>query len=232
MFERFSITLDQESIKDILKIEPTDSYSPVYNASPTMLLPVVTNLEPNGFSYFFWGIPPEWSKSKSVSKKLLNAFKEELLTRKSYSDPFKKRRCLIPADGIYGWKKISKKGKVPYRYVKNNQAPFWMAGLWDEFDGEDGKTNHVFIIITLESNSLLKPVFDEMPAIINLEDANKWLDNNTSEEELLQLLGSFNESEMGSFPVSININNTEYQGRDLLKPAPPIDQFGNYSLFD
>ena len=232
MFDRYSIASTASAIKDRFKVDPTESYEPIYNAHPTSLLPVITDQNPDGLSFFYWGMPPAWSKNKSVSRRLINANISELTTRKTYQTQLNSRRCVVLADGLYGWKKISKKGQIPYRFILNNEEPFLMAGIWDEFDNKDGSVEHVFTIITTDAEDELVTVFDQSPIRLLERHVSDWLNSSQAEDKLIDMLKAADSSPFGNYPVTNRINDPEYQGSDLLKAAPPIDQFGNYSLFD
>ena len=84
MLERYTITLSNDEIRNKYKVDPTPGYHPVYNAAPTHLLPVITHLHPDGFSFFYWGLPPEMTKNKSISQKLINAEVNEITDKISY----------------------------------------------------------------------------------------------------------------------------------------------------
>jgi putative SOS response-associated peptidase YedK len=133
----------------------------------------------------------------------------------------------VPADGLYYWKKVSKKGKIPYRLILNNQEVFYMAAIWDEFD-QDGQLIHTFNILTMPSNESVREFSPTMPVIFSLNEGNGWLkgDNKKLEEQI------DDKRLFGSYPVSSKINNMEIDQADLIKQSSPMDQFGNYSLFD
>jgi len=230
MFERYTLSTSAEVLGKALNVEVPDRYAPRFNAAPTGLLPVITNEHPEGVSFFYWGLPPSMAKSKSVSKKLTNAEITELTSKASYKNSLSSRRCIIPANGLYYWKKVSKKGKVPYRFILNDENIFVMAGLWDEFD-LDGTIVHTFNIITKPANVIIQPLSPTMPLIVESEQINRWLSANDL-DTALNLLQSDTEINFGSYPVSSKINNIEIDQADLINQSSPMDQFGNYSLFD
>lgn len=232
MSERYSICASKEELQGRLQVEVTDSYQPRFNAAPGQLLPVITNDSPLGFSFFYWGIDPKWSKNKNISRKLINADREVLLEKPSYRKALASRRCLVPADGFYGWKSIGKKSKVPYRIILNQEAVFCMAGLWEEYQNELGEPVHTFSIITTEANSLVASISDRMPAILAPSMEKSWLDTHISGEELLDLLRPYPADNMGQYTVSPMINSTKTDKASMVQPVPPVDQFGNYTLFN
>ncbi len=230
---RYSIGASAEKIAERFNVTaPSEGYEARYNAAPTQLLPIIANSSPKGISYFYWGTIPGWSKNKSISPKLINAPTETLKEKATFKNALKKRRCLIPADGFYEWKRISKKGKVPYRIVMNSKDIFSFAGLWEEFEDENEKTVHTFTIITTTANATLRPIHNRMPAILDQENEQKWLKESTTEEDLLSMLKPYPSDKMSSYTVSHRINQVANEGISLIQPCAPVDQFGNYSLFD
>jgi putative SOS response-associated peptidase YedK len=117
MIERYSITTSAKDIRERFSVDVPDYYKPHYNAAPTQLLPVITTGS-KGISLFYWGLPPDWAKNKSVSEKVINLKAESLREKPSLRKAMLKKRCIIPADGFYAWKKIGKKTMVPYTVMK------------------------------------------------------------------------------------------------------------------
>jgi putative SOS response-associated peptidase YedK len=233
MIERYTLTVSPEEIKKQLNVDPTPGYKHVFNAAPTHLLPVITHLQPEGFSFFYWGLPPEMTKNKPISRKLINASTDQIASKISYKNALLKRRCLIPADGFYLWKQISKKGKVPYRFIFNNEEVFMIAGIWEEFDSENSTDTHTFsMIINTARTDNFKTFSESIPAIIRKSNVKEWLSSDTQEDRLIKLLNDYPKEEMGFYPVSSMISNIHLNDRKLIKPSKPVDQFGNYSLFD
>ena len=233
MLERYSISSTREELEiRFPNIEVTDHYSPRYNAAPSQLLPVVTSDNPDGFSFFYWGTVPKWSRNKTISRKLINADKEELNIKPSYRKALSKHRCLIPADGFYGWKSLSKKSRIPYRIILNEATPFYIAGLWQEYLNESDQVIHTFCMVTIDANELIAPISDKMPAILKASDESKWLELHHTMEDLLELLQPFPAEQMGMYTVSPMIDSNKVDQPSMIKPAPPVDQHGNFTLFN
>ena len=185
MFDRYTIAATKEKLLTMFGVEIPDGFKPQYNAAPTRLLPVITNESPKGISFFYWGLPPSMSKSKTVSKRLMNAEMDLLETKSSYKNTIQNQRCLAVADGLYFWKKLSKKGRVPYRFILNEEEPFFLAGIWDEFEDNDGTQVHTFNIITKPSSVQLSPFSDTMPVILSKEKSDEWLSDDVKESRQL-----------------------------------------------
>ncbi|MEO1049993.1 MAG: SOS response-associated peptidase [Bacteroidota bacterium] len=232
MPERYTIGVKAAQIKERYAVEVPKAYKARYNAAPTQLLPVIANDSPGGLSFFYWGTTPDWSKNKTISTKLINADVESINQKTSLKRALNSRRCIIPADGFYEWKRISKKGRVPHRFVLGNNEIFSIAGIWQEYEDENDTNIHTFMMITTEANSSVSAINDRMPAIIDKNSEQKWLDESTSEDELFGMLTAYPADNMGSYTVAPAVNDPANEGPSLIQVAPPADQFGNYSLFN
>ena len=233
MLERYSLTTSPEQLKERFpEVVITDHYSPRFNAAPSQLLPVITNDSPDGFSFFYWGTVPKWSRNKTISRKLINAEKEELNQKPSYKRALKSHRCLIPADGFYAWKSVGRKSRIPYRIILNNGAPFCIAGLWEEYQDESDTEVHTFSMITIPSNDLIFPVIPKMPAILPSSREKEWLNTHMSIDNLLDLLSPVPAEQMGLYTVSPMIDSNQLDLPSMVNPAPAVDQFGNFTLFN
>jgi putative SOS response-associated peptidase YedK len=232
MCGRYSLSKSKIQLEERFQAEMLGDFKPRYNIAPTQLVPVITSESPKGFSFFYWGITPDFGKNKPVSQKFINAKAETVHEKISFKNSFQKRRCLVPVDGFYEWKKLGKKTKIPYRFTLANDEAFAFAGIWEEYENELGESNHTFLILTTEPNSLVSEVHDRMPVILKREDEKKWLDKYSSQEELIKMLSPYQADEMISYTVSPLVNSVSNDSPSLIrKTSAPIDQFGNYTLF-
>jgi putative SOS response-associated peptidase YedK len=188
---------------------------PRYNIAPSQnVLAVTERGEQRFLSYFQWGLIPSWSKEAAG---FINARAETLAEKPSFSEAFEKRRCLIPADGFYEWKK-SGKFRQPHFFQLKNESPFAFAGLWDEWRGTSGLIISC-AIITTTANALLESIHDRMPVILRDEDQDSWLRSNAKPPELRSLLAPFPASEMKSFPVGLDVNHADVDEERLVQPT-------------
>jgi len=232
MVNRYSLAASAEQLTERYAIEISPAYQPNYNASPSQLLPIITNTGPQGLSFFYWGLAPQWAKNKTISEKLINARTELFAEKPVMKKNLMQRRCLVLADGFYGWKKVGKKAMIPYRLVLKTRELFSMAGLWEEYDDEQGESFHTFSIITVPSNELISPMAERMPVIIEQSREKKWLSGETSESDLISMLIGLAAIKMDAYTISPRVNSITVNDAALLLPAPASDQFGNLSLFD
>jgi len=190
----FSITGDP----NLTQLEPS------YNIAPSQPIPVVIQLPKQGRVLMFmrWGLVPSWAKEVNTKFSMINARAETLADKPAYKQPFRHRRCIIPADGFYEWK-ANREGKVPYYIRMEHGTPFGMAGLW-EMRGD----LYSCTIITTEPNSLMKPIHDRMPAILKQDDYEKWLSpKSTQPGDVQSLLKPYNTEDMECWPVSKLVNS-------------------------
>lgn len=146
---------------------------------------------------FLWGLIPSWSKEP---KGFMNARPETVEDKPSFSESYQRRRCLIPADGFYEWKRMGKT-KQPYYFQLTGETPFAFAGIWDEWRN-DGISIASCSIITTTPNDLLAAIHDRMPVILTSEAQDAWLHSDTRIAELRKLMVPFPSHAMKSHPVS------------------------------
>lgn len=184
-------------------------FHPRYNIAPGQEVPVVRRSSPKILEFMHWGLIPSWAKDKKIGYKMINARAESLLEKPSFKRPFQRRRCLVPTDGFYEWKKNEgKEGKIPYRITMKNRELFAFAGLWDIWRDPEGSELHSFTIITTEANELLKPIHNRMPVILRPEAEEAWLDIEGMEIASLQkLLKPYASKELLAYPVGKLVNS-------------------------
>ncbi len=232
MSSRYSICANAVQLAARFSAEVSSAYFPNYNAAPPQLLPVITNTGPQGISFFYWGLAPGLAKNKPISEKVINVRAELIPDKPVYRKMLNERRCLVPADGFYEWKKVGKKTAIPYRYTLQNKELFSIAGLWEEYEDEQGENFHTFTLITCEANELVKITSERMPVILNREAEQSWLSSSSTGEELMALLKPYDSTKMDCYTISPRINLPSANDATLITPTPPADQFGNLTLFD
>jgi putative SOS response-associated peptidase YedK len=142
----------------------------------------VPAMRADGAAALKWGLLPFWSKTAKIEYSTFNARSETLAKSSSFREPFKKRRCLLPASHFYEWSK--EKPKVRHRF--GTDGPFCFAGLWDRWVGEE--TIESCTLITTTANATLEPFHHRMPVILHPSDYGLWLDPAASQDSLMALL--------------------------------------------
>jgi putative SOS response-associated peptidase YedK len=159
-----------------------------------------------------WGLLPSWAKDRKIAWKLINARAETVSTASAFRKAFEKRRCLVPIDGFFEWKKVGKE-KRPYMIAMADRAPFTLAGLWENWkDPDSGEWLRTFTIITTDANELVGQLHDRMPVVIAPEDRERWLSGDKPKE----LLKPYPAERMTMWPVSPKLNSPKNDSPDLL----------------
>ncbi len=232
MIDRYSISASRDLLEKRFSVDVPLHFKPRYNCAPTQLLPVITGADKKGISTFYWGMHPAFAKQKTLSERIINQRAEQIAEKTALKKILMKHRCIIPADGFYGWKKVGKKTMVPYRFTLPDNKLFSFAGIWTEFENEKDEEIHTFSIITLPANESVLSVQERMPLLFSSEQEKLWLDSETPEHRLMELLKTYPKEELVSYTVSSGITDIKNDFASLLKPAPAGDQHGNLTLFD
>lgn len=234
MYDRYTIYSTTESLKDALKVEDIpDRYKPSYNAAPTQLLPIISNENRRGISFFHWGLMTKWSNNKtSISVKSINVTAKTAFQQTGYKNRIKLHRCIVPINGFYVWKRVSKKQRVPYYYFSTQFPILGISGLWEEFEDIDGTISHSYIIMTVPSSPSLIEFETQMPAILEPNDCVAWLgEDNLVEHERLILSITKDHPALTFHSVSPSISQIDINSPALIDAVPASDQLGNYTLF-
>ena len=230
MVNRYSLAAEAKTVSERFSVDTTEAYAPIYNAAPTRLLPVITQESQQGVSFFYWGAPPAWANEKPLAERIINTQAELIAEKTVLKKKLREHRCLVPADGFYGWKRIGKKTSVPYRFTLPDQSPFAIAGLWEEYDDQHGEPHHTFSIVTTASSEWVSPFTDRMPAILDPAQEKGWLISG-NESVVMNMLAMY-PGRLDHYSVSSLVNNVDRNDRTTILPAPAADQFGNLTLFD
>ncbi len=151
------------------------NFSPSRNVSPGQSIVAMTNTDgKTRMGLYVWGLIPFWAKDPSIGKRLINARAETLAEKPSFKNAFVQRRCLIPADGFYEWKKEGTT-KVPYLFVLKSGGPMFFAGLYETWAGPDARPVQSCAIITTRANELVLNVHERMPVIVPGDLHTPWL---------------------------------------------------------
>ncbi|PKN80841.1 MAG: DUF159 family protein [Candidatus Cloacimonetes bacterium HGW-Cloacimonetes-1] len=174
-----------------------------YNVAPTnAVAAVIVKQNHKLLTFFRWGLIPSWSPELPKFQ-MINIRAETIAEKPTFRNGLRYRRCLIPANGFYEWRK---KDKQPFFIHSAGSDILWMAGIYDTWTGSDGSFVPSCGIITTQSNSTIAPLHDRMPVLINTEMAT-WLDPNfTDTASLRALLVPANDSEIAYYPVSKTVN--------------------------
>ena len=200
--------------------EYPSSLTPSYNIAPTQeVAAVVEEDEKRKLEMFRWGLIPSWAKDPAIGNKMINARAETVSEKPSFRSAFKRRRCLIVADGFYEWQKTDGGAKQPFYFRMKDSSPFAFAGIWETWDGR-GEEIRSCNIITTDANDLMREIHHRMPVILPAENHAAWLDPGFEEKEaLLDLLRPYPSEEMEAYPVSRRVNRPSNNEPGVVEPA-------------
>jgi len=166
-----------------------------------------------------WGLIPSWSKDPSSAAKMINARSETAGTKPAFRDALKSRRCLIPADGFYEWKRDAN-AKQPFCFEVNQGQLFAFAGLWDRWKDPSGNWIKTCSILTTTPNAVTSAVHDRMPVILDPDSYDLWLDPGMQNmAEVTNLLNPSDARLMRSYPVSTRINRVANDDEQCSAPV-------------
>lgn len=195
---------------------PVD-YSMRYNVAPnqTVLGARATAAGGRELAWLRWGLIPAWSQEPRVKYSTINARAETVAEKPAYRQAFRRRRCLIPADGFYVWRAIGGR-KQPYCIGLDDGAPLAFAGLWERWEG-DGQTVESCTILVTQANERIAEIHDRMPVILEPADYDGWLDPSVHDPaKLLAFLRSYPAERIRLWPVGSSVNRPTGQGPELM----------------
>jgi len=221
MCGRYRLSRRKQLIEEYFETENEVDWEPRYNIAPSQPVGIIRQ-DPSTpvrrFSLARWGLIPSWAIDASIGSKTINARAETVAIKPAFRDAFVSRRCLLPADGFFEWRR-SRKEKQPFHFGMQDDSMFAFAGLWDRWRDPTGSAIESCTILTTIPNSLLADIHDRMPVILRQENYDLWLDPGFKEvKSLAELLAPFDAAKMRSFPVSSRINAVANDDPDCVAP--------------
>ncbi|MDB4533832.1 SOS response-associated peptidase [Vicingaceae bacterium] len=207
MCGRFTLRTSPAAMIDLFEGISFDDITPRYNIAPTQTVAAVRDNKDSKreLAFLRWGLIPSWAKDKKIGNRMINARGETVAEKPSFRAAFKRRRCLILADGFYEWKKTTD-GKVPHYVTMKNDRPFCFAGLWEYWNKADEPIESC-TVITTSANELMEPIHDRMPVILSEDNFDMWLDPGFEGQDQLQsLIAAYPAEQMQAVPVSTHVN--------------------------
>ncbi|MBB6732682.1 SOS response-associated peptidase [Cohnella zeiphila] len=223
MCGRYTITISLDELMTLYEIGES-SVSPMlprYNIAPTQLVPAIINDgQRNKLGELRWGLIPSWSKDGKGGFKMINARAETIGEKPAFKSLLSRKRCIIPADGFYEWKK-SGSDKQPYRIVPRDGGLFSFAGLYDTWVNPDsGDRLSTCTIITTKPNELMEDIHDRMPVILTRDNTDVWLDKGNQDKDLLlSLLRPYEAEKMRAYKVDKAVGNVRNHSPELIAEA-------------
>jgi len=219
MCGRFTLTTDSKKLSEAFtEFEIPEDLVPRYNVAPSQPVAVVANNGQHKLEFFQWGLIPAWAKDPGIGNRMINARAETLAEKPSFKNAYRRRRCLVLADGFYEWKKEAHtKTKTPMYVRLVSGKPFAFAGLWEYWHNGDGSEILSCTIITTNPNELMAEIHNRMPVILAPEAYERWLDPaERHPEQLGDLLKPYPTAQMTAYPVSRVVNSPRNDSPDCI----------------
>jgi putative SOS response-associated peptidase YedK len=226
MCGRFAFYSPHEAVARLFGVAGAPPVEPRYNIAPTQFIAAVRS-DRDGrrmLPMLHWGLVPSWAKDRSIGARMINARSETLAEKPSFRSAWRRRRCLVLADGWYEWQR-SGPVKQPYFISFERGEPFGMAGLWESWsDPADGTVLESCCIVTTAAAPELAHVHERMPVIIPAGHHEEWLDaTRDATPRLAALLEPWAHGGLDVRPVGRRVNDARNEGADLVGPlgSPP-----------
>jgi putative SOS response-associated peptidase YedK len=232
MCGRFTLTDPDADLAVQFNLPEIPDLRPRYNIAPTQ--PVAAVRVPAKSSaremvLLRWGLIPFWARDPKIGSQMINARSETVAEKPAFRAAFRRRRCLVVADGFYEWQKTDGT-KQPFYIRLRDARPFAFAGLWEHWKGPDDTAIESCTLLTTQPNDLLRAVHNRMPVILQPRDYDLWLDPEIEKPELLRpLLLPYPPEKMDAYPVSRYVNSPNNDDPSCVEPLPQQQDFGSFS---
>jgi len=222
MCGRYALYGPVSRLRECFDAEPEGfKFEPRWNAAPMQWLPVVRE-EPGGkrvIQLMRWGLVPTWATDESIATRLINARSESLAEKPSFRAAFRRRRCIVPANGFYEWKLVGNT-KLPFYIHPVEDELFGLGGVWEHWTRPaDGVGIDTFTIITTNASTAIRAVHDRMPLILEPATYSAWLDGATPLEQAHDLMQPSPGLTLTLHPVSRAVSNVRNEGATLIQPV-------------
>lgn len=221
MCNRYRLTHSKQYLADRFEAVNEIEDRPRYNIAPTQ--PVLVVRKEQGqktreFRTMRWGLIPSWAKDITIGTRTLNARSETVTKTPAFRESILRRRCLIPADGFYEWRKMGAV-KQPYCFEVGEGEVFALGGLWDQWRSPEGEIVESCTILTTTPNSLVADLHDRMPVIVPADKYDLWLDPDVTDFETVRdILKPYDPEQMHRYPVSRKLNNSHHDDAESAAP--------------
>jgi putative SOS response-associated peptidase YedK len=218
MCGRYTLKSNAHAVASLCNLPDIPELKARYNIAPTQLVPVVRPGQAGReLTMLRWGLIPSWAKDPKIAHSLINARAETAAEKPAFRSAFKRRRCLIPSDGFYEWKKVGKQ-KLPLHIRRRDEAPFAFAGLWEIWRPPEGDPIETCAILTTTANEVVAPLHHRMPVILPPEHFDAWLKSGDADAAgFLPLMVPIPADEMVAVQANPICNSPKYDGPECLQ---------------
>ena len=234
MCGRFTFATAPTALVELLGLDEPPTLDPRYNIAPTQALLVVRAVlqgetRRRELRLLRWGLVPPWADDPSVGYRMINARSETAASKPAFRAAFRRRRCLVLADGFFEWKRVGRGPKQPHYLRLRDGRPFAFAGLWERWRGPGDPPDELLscTLLTCAPNELVATIHDRMPVILPPAAYEPWLDPEQQDPAALQaLLAPYPAEEMIAYPVGTGVNNPRFDDPSLIAPYAHVDGGG------
>jgi putative SOS response-associated peptidase YedK len=213
---RYTLSTSGEDLAAQFEVSELAHWSPRFNIAPSQSVPIlIRSGAETQVKLMHWGLVPGWAKDKKLSSRMINARAETVSEKPAFRAAYRKRRCLVLADGYYEWVKQDG-GKRPYYMRLESGHAFAFAGLWETWESDDDSAYLSYSIITCASNQQLAPLHHRMPVIVEASEYDNWLDDKASSGAIAELLKPSANGILATIPVSTFVNSPAHEGPDCV----------------
>jgi putative SOS response-associated peptidase YedK len=226
MCGRFTLTDPDADLAVQFNLPEVPDLAPRYNIAPSQLVAAV-RVPPGStereLALLRWGLIPFWAKDPAIGNRMINARSETVAEKPAFRSAFRRRRCLVVADGFYEWQKVDGK-KQPYYIRMLDGRPFGFAGMWERWESPDAAVIESCTLLTSVPNELLRPLHNRMPVILQHKDYEQWLQPENQQVDVLQaLLRPFPSEAMDAYRVSRFVNSPDNDDPKCIEPYLPAE---------
>jgi putative SOS response-associated peptidase YedK len=216
------MTSSPEAIRRLFRYSDLPNFPPRYNIAPTQPIAIV-RLEQGKrrFALVRWGFIPSWAKDPRMVSLMFNARGETVIDKPAYRAAMRRRRCLVPVDGFYEWRRAGARSQ-PYYVRRRDGKPFAFAGVWETWTGPNGEEIDTAAIITTRANNTLSSIHERMPVVLPEGAYDLWLGGDEADAETAAaLIAPAPDDLLEAYEVSSAVNRTANDGPSLLEPCEP-----------
>jgi putative SOS response-associated peptidase YedK len=218
MCGRYMLTTPVDALRQLFLFTERPNLGPRYNIAPTQDVPIVRLSRAGDARELImvrWGLVPYWAEDVAIGNRLINARCETIERTPAFREAYRWRRCLVPADGFFEWRKDGK-ARQPLLVRRRDRVPFAFAGLWERWKQSDGNVLRSCTIVTCPPNALVAPVHNRMPVILAPEDFARWLDPEAAGRELLKPCPP---EWLEAYEVSPRVNSPQNDDPECIAPV-------------
>jgi putative SOS response-associated peptidase YedK len=224
MCGRFTLRASAGVVAEQFSLFELPPFTARFNIAPTQPVAVVRVAAPGAAGarelvWLRWGLIPGWAQDAAIGARMINARAETAAEKPAFRAAFRRRRCLVVADGFFEWQRIGRQ-KQPYFIRMKEDQPFAFAGLWESWTDPNGSEVPSCTLLTTEPNELMEPIHDRMPVILPESAYEHWLDRGVDQPEAFALLlRPFPADKMTAYPVSPHVNSPAHDDPRCIERA-------------